>query len=264
MSKSASFRAIILVILAVGAFLGAAHAERLVVDPDAPALAHYGAAALLYLHIGGGTIGLLTGITAVLVEKGAFVHRTAGKLFFVSMFIAYLVGAGVAPFLETGQRPNFVAGVLALYLLITGVRAARENTQQVDRGTWIGLIIAASITLLGVGFMITGFQSPSGTVDGSPPQAFYLFTIAGLFAVYGELNIVLRRVLTETDRIIRHLWRMCVSFFIASGSLFFGQPQVFSDAFNASLGPAILSFLPLIFLAIWLVRARLGYFRQAT
>ena len=43
------------------------------------------------------------------------------------MFVTYLIGAGVAPFLETGQRPNFVAGVLALYLLTSGVMAAMRR-----------------------------------------------------------------------------------------------------------------------------------------
>ena len=84
----------------------AAYAVKLEVSPDAPGWAHFGASILLYLHIGGGIVGLLAGATAAAARKGAVVHRTAGKIFLVSMFIAYLIGAGVAPFLAEGQRPN--------------------------------------------------------------------------------------------------------------------------------------------------------------
>lgn len=37
-------------------------------------------------------------------------------------------------------------------------------------------------------------------------------------AVFGDLSLVLRKTLSRTHRIARHLWRMCLSFFIAAGS----------------------------------------------
>ncbi|MEL6686012.1 MAG: hypothetical protein AAFP97_00145, partial [Pseudomonadota bacterium] len=99
-----------------------AYAERLVIAEEAPVWAHWGAAALLYAHIGGGTIGLISGVLALATRKGSKLHRQMGLIFFVSMAVTYLVGGGVAPFLIEGQRPNFVAAVLALYLLISGVQ----------------------------------------------------------------------------------------------------------------------------------------------
>jgi hypothetical protein len=57
-------------------------------------------------------------------------------------------------------------------------------------------------------------------------------------------------------RIVRHLWRMCFGLFIATGSFFIGQQQVF-PAFlrktNVLFVPAI---LPLILLIFWLFRVR--------
>jgi hypothetical protein len=57
-------------------------------------------------------------------------------------------------------------------------------------------------------------------------------------------------------RIVRHLWRMCFGLFIATGSLFLGQQQVF-PAFlrktNVLFVPALLPLLSLIF---WLFRVR--------
>ena len=104
--------------------------------------------------------------------------------------------------------------------------------------------------------MRMGAASPTGTVDGSPPQAFILFAVAGSAAAAGELNVILRRGLSGAARIARHLWRMCFSWFIAAGSLFLGQPQVFPDWFNASPLPVLLAFTPLIAMVTWLIIVR--------
>jgi hypothetical protein len=172
------------------------------------------------------------------------------------MVVAYLIGAGVAPFLAEGQRPNFVAGVLALYLLITGWRTARRRDIEAGRAEILGLMIAITITGLGLYFMYLGAKSPTGTVDGSPPQAFFVFALAGSAAAAGDLNLILRRRISGAARIARHLWRMCFSLFIASGSLFLGQPQVFPDWFNATPMPFLFAFGPLAAMAIWLTLVR--------
>lgn len=228
-------------------------AETLKVDGDAPSWQHMGAALLLYLHIGGGTLGLVSGTVAVLSPKGRPVHRAAGKVFFISMFIAYAVGAGVAPFLETGQRPNFVAGVLALYLLVTAWLAATRRDPVVGAIEYGGLAIALSVVVAGTYFMLQGMSNPSGTIDDSPPQAFVLFIVTGLLAAGGELHVILRRKITGVSRISRHLWRMCLSLFIASGSFFLGQQQILPEAVRGTLwqfGPLI---FPLAAAVLWLV-----------
>ena len=249
--------AIILLVCVIFLFPQSSHAETLQVPPGAPGWMHFGAAILLYTHIIGGTAGIATGIVASFSRKGAPLHRASGKIFLIAMFLTYLVGAGVAPFLEQGQRPNFVAGILALYLLLTGVSTARHNPVISGASKWLGLCIALGITAMGVTFMIMGANSESGTVDGAPPQAFLLFIIAGSVAVLGEANVLWRGQLVGTARTSRHLWRMCFSFFIATGSLFFGQPQVFPDWFNASPLPFLIGFLPLFVLFFWQARTNL-------
>ena len=66
---------------------------------------------------------------------------------------------------------------------------------------------------------------------------FAIFVIAGLAALCGEINTLIKKTLSPLARQRRHLWRMCASFFIASGSFFLGQPQVFPTWFNDSLLP---------------------------
>ena len=252
------------VLFAVAAVLlpQGALADNLEAAPGDPAWMHLGANALLWAHIAGGAIGMVTGVVALASRKGQKVHRAAGSVFFLAMFMAYAIGAGVAPFLETGQRPNVVAGVMALYLLVSGALAARRREVKAGAPEVIGLIIALSITAAGVIFMHIGAASPSGTVDGSPPQAFFLFTIAGAFAAAGELHVLLRKTLSNTSRIARHLWRMCFSLFIASGSFFLGQQQVFPEAFRDSVLLYVVALSPLPDMLFWLGKVRFDDWRR--
>ena len=254
---------IALVLIAVFALTPSlALAENLEARPGDPAWMHLGANTLLWAHIAGGAIGMVTGVIALAARKGQRVHRAAGSVFVVAMFTAYAIGAGVAPFLDTGQRPNFVAGVMALYLLVSGALAARRRDATAGAPEVIGLVIALSITAAGVIFMQMGAASPSGTVDGSPPQAFFLFTIAGAFAAAGELHVLLRKTLSNTSRIARHLWRMCFSLFIASGSFFLGQQQVFPEALRDSVLLYAIALSPLPVMLFWLGKVRFDDWRR--
>ncbi len=255
-----------LVLVATASLLLAspAHADNLQAGPDAPLWARLGADALLWLHIGGGALGLLTGVLALAARKGGKLHRAIGLAFVAAMAVTYAIGAGVAPFLEDGQRPNFVAGVMALYLLVTGWMAARSRSVIAGPAAVAGLVFALLLMGAGLTFMYMGANSPTGTVDGSPPPAFFLFAISGAFAAAGEIHVLVRRQLTGVARIARHLWRMCFSLFIASGSFFLGQMQVLPEAMRESAAPYILALAPLAAMAFWLARVRIaGWFRKA-
>ncbi len=251
-------RAPVLALLALPLLASVSHADNLQARPGDPLWMHIGADALLYAYIGGGALGLLAGTVAIAAPKGRPVHRAAGAVFFLSMLVTHAIGAGVAPFLETGQRPNFVAGLMALYLLVTGWLTARTRVEiRAGAAQYAGLAFALALVALGATFAWMGAQSETGTVDGSPPQAFFLFMIAGTFAAAGELHVILRKAIRGVARTARHLWRMCFSMFIASGSLFFGQPQVFPQWFHDTTLPVWLGFAPVFAMIIWLVIVRI-------
>ncbi|WP_419252784.1 hypothetical protein ACN2C6_14570 [Caulobacter sp. ErkDOM-YI] len=253
---------LVLFVIAAALLPSIALADNLQAGPGDPAWMHLGANALLWAHIAGGAIGMVTGVVALASRKGQSVHRAAGSVFFLAMFTAYAIGAGVAPFLDTGQRPNFVAGVLALYLLVSGTMAARQREVKAGVPEVIGLVVALTITAAGVIFMRMGAASPSGTVDGSPPPAFFLFTIAGAFAAAGELHVLVRKQLSRVSRIARHLWRMCFSLFIASGSFFLGQQQVFPEALQDSALLYVLALAPLPIMLFWLGKVHFDDWRR--
>ncbi len=242
----------ILVFAGLTPLLGA----QLEVDADAPLWMRLGADALLYMHIGGGALGLVSGVIAMLARKGRRLHLIAGRVFFFAMFVSYLIGAGVAPFIEHGQRPNFVAGILALYLLATAWLAARRRNPIVGPVEYIGLAVALFVVAAGSWFMFEGLSDPSGTVDGSPPQAFVLFIVVGTCAAIGDVRVIIRRKISGALRVSRHLWRMCMSFFIAAGSFFFGQEQALPSAMVGTIWQYLPVLFPLIFMIAWLTLQR--------
>jgi hypothetical protein len=178
-------------------------------------------------------------------------------VFFWVMLVCYIVAAGVAPFLDDGQRPNTIAGVMALYLLLSGRAAARKPEIKAGIFQVAGLVVALTIAVAGALFMKMGAESPTGTIDGSPPEAFVVFMAAGLFAAAGEIHVLVRKALSGPARIARHLWRMCFSLFIASGSFFLGQIQVMPQWMRESAIPYVAALAPLAAMLMWLVLVRI-------
>lgn len=83
-------------VLLVGSLAApASRAATLPVAPDTPIWMHVGAEVLLWLHIGGGAAGIVTGFLALASRKGGRIHRTAGKVFFGGMLVCYLIAAGI-------------------------------------------------------------------------------------------------------------------------------------------------------------------------
>jgi hypothetical protein len=70
--------------------------------------------------------------------------------------------------------------------------------------------------------------------------------------------MLMRGGISGTPRIARHLWRMCFGLFIATGSFFLGQQQVFPLPIRKRYILAPLAILPLVLLIYWLVRVRIN------
>ena len=211
------------------------------IAPDSHVLVHAAAAAVLYLHIGAGTVGLLAGAAAFVFRKGSRGHRQAGNVFVVAMLVMSAIGATVAPFLPTPERASVIAGVLTFYLVLSSWSAVRRKPGQI--GVFDYGMLLTSLSVVGVSAYLMGLaaQSPTGKLDGQPAAAFVMFIIIGCLAALGDLRLILARGVSGAVRLARHLWRMTVAFFIAANALFLGQPQVFPKALQGWLFlPALL------------------------
>jgi uncharacterized membrane protein len=221
-----------------------------------------GADILLVLHIGGGAVAMVAGAVALFTRKGETVHRVAGTVFFLGMLTCAGIGAVVSPFLHEGQRPNTVAGFLTFYLVLTAWTAVRRQ-QGLDRFAVTGLLVALGSAIAGVVFALEAQASPTGTIDNSPPQAFALFIIVGSIAAGTDLKVILRGGISGAPRIARHLWRMCLGLFIATGSFFLGQPQALPSFLRGSALVFVPVLVPLVMMVFWLIRVRLTRWANA-
>jgi len=205
----------------------------------------------LFMHIAGGSVGLVSGFTAVLARKGETVHRVAGTLFFVGM-LAMGAFASVIAGLK-GQTGNLVGGVSTVYFVATAWMTVKRPEGVTGKFEVFACLFAATIAALSIW---KGLQ-PGVDANGLPNMISAVFGSIVAIGALGDLKVILQRGIAGAGRISRHLWRMCWALFIASGSFFLSQMEI---VFPGTTGPWIwiAAFAPFAFLLFWIVRVRIG------
>lgn len=211
---------------------------------------------VLLLHISAGMIGMFSGAAALIFRKGSPRHALAGQIFVMSM----LTMAATAVYLAVikHQSDNVGGGILTFYLIGTAWLTARRKDGETSRLDWFAMLVPAA---LGILIWLSGIRMLQA---GSPQGGFrlgmalFMGTVM-LLAAAGDLRMILRGGVFGLQRIVRHLWRMCLGLFIASGSFFLGQgSKIFPSIFRDSPGMLIPAFLPLVLLVFWVFRVRLS------
>jgi len=111
-------------------------------------------------------------------------------------------------------------------------------------------------------------ESLSGLSASKPPRAqqdqkiyvpapiYFVLCSAGLLSAAGDLRMRWRGGLYGRQRILRHLWRMCFAWFIASGSVFLARPHLFPAILRETYALVFLGVLPLLLMIFWWVHLR--------
>ncbi|HEY0649878.1 hypothetical protein [Phenylobacterium sp.] len=216
---------------------------------DAPWIAHAAAATALVLHIGGGSLAIASGYVAMAAKKGGRAHRLAGKVFFGAMLAMTGVAAITAPMLTEAQWVNTPAAIFTLYLTLTAWLTARRRPGEVGRAEVGLVVIPVGMALVGLYLAVRS----GGAGEFGPVYAF-----AGISALAALRDVAMLRAggIAGVARTARHLWRMSLAFFVATGSYFFGQPNFQPDWLRGSPLAMILGLAPLALMAFWLVRVR--------
>lgn len=211
---------------------------------------------MVYFHIAGGAIGILSGFVAGALKKGTRRHAMAGRVFTISMLSMSTSAIYIALSDPEGAVINVLMGTLTFYLVATSWWTARQRTGEAglfDAGAWlVGLAAAAGLLYFGVEAAV----SASGARDGIPARIYLIFGSVALLAVVGDLLRIRRGNLAGAPRLARHLWRMAAALFIAVTSFFLGQPQVFPVALRESGLLGLPPLLVVLFLVFWLARVR--------
>jgi hypothetical protein len=203
---------------------------------------------LMWAHIAGGSLALLSGAVAVAAHKGGPLHARAGTWFVVSMLVLGVTATILAPFKE--EADSGLGGILTCYFVATAWMTARRREGRAGRSE----ILACAVALLAAAAVASAGIAGATTPAGRGP----VFALAAICLLAGllDLNAILRAKLTPAQRISRHLWRMCFAFFIATGSFFLGQQDVMPEAIRGSRVLFVLAFAPFAVMAFCLVRLR--------
>lgn len=210
---------------------------------------------ILALHILSGTIGCLSGFVAVFLRKGSSRHSLVGRVFVVSMLVLGASGAYLA--ILKSQPGNVLGGTLTCYLVATAWITAKR-TPGVSPGLfdWAALVVAATVTAIEITLAVQALNSPNGLRYGYSAGPYLMLGTVGLLAVTGDIRMLVRGNISGTARIARHLWRMCFAFFVAAGSIFLARQHLFPVFMRRTGILLLLSFMPLILMAFWLIRVR--------
>ena len=216
---------------------------------------------LLPVHIIAGSIAIIAGFISVFSVKGLKLHRKSGMVFVYSMVVLALSGAVIATLKH--QPPNIIGGILAFYMVTTAFLTVRPHD---ERSRWIdlgALVVGTAVGAAAIKIGLDALNSPSGTMNGVPSVMMFLFGTVALLAALGDVRMMRAGGLQGAQRIARHLWRMCFSLFIASGSFFLGQAKVIPKPIRILPLLAIAALLPLVLMLYWLARVRFTkWYRQ--
>lgn len=214
---------------------------------------------LIVFHICAGTLALLSGAVAMSLRKGSRRHGLAGDVFVISMLGLAASGAtvGLIKYYSTNsqaQLANFFIGILTFYLVATAWWSARRTDGGTGIFDWAGLLAALSV---GAALVISGLEAAyghTGLKQDFPAAPYFIFGSVALLSAGGDIRMLAHGGVSGAKRIVRHLWRMSVAFFIAAASFFLGQQKVMPANIRGSKLLLVPPLLILIVLIYWLCR----------
>jgi hypothetical protein len=120
----------------------------------------------------------------------------------------------------------------------------------------------------GTGSLIFGWQAAHRATglkaeDSAP---LYVFGSVALLSAAGDTRMLIRGGVSGAQRLVRHLWRMCVALFIAAGSFFLGtasdpvlrrtglRATLFTPAIRQTHLPEVPVLIIVIMTIFWLCR----------
>jgi hypothetical protein len=217
---------------------------------------------VLIIHIIGGFVAVLAGFTALFARKGARLHRKSGAIFVVAMLIM-AAGGAYAAYVKS-QTFNVFAGSITFYLVATGALTVQRKEKETGKADYAFLLIALATGITSLS-MATSRVASKGAGSATP---YFIFATIALLCSAGDVRMLIRGGLSGAQRMLRHVWRMCFSLFIAAGSFFLGtasdpafkkaglRARLFTHAIRQTHLPEIPIYILIALTIFWLIRVR--------
>src|SRR5262249_15359840 len=227
------------------------------------------ASPMLVVHVCVGTLALFSGAAAMSFRKGSRWHRAAGNVFVVSMLVLAVAAVYLAALKH--ESGNVSGGILTFYLILTAWLTARRRDGKTSGYDWALLSIPLVLGSLTIISGVTKLRTAGPPSDGVTVGMHFFIGTVMLLACAGDIRMLARGGIFGSQRLARHLWRMCFGFFIATGSFFLGpanRPLRFLSAiglrqqvFRTLLRQEVLLFLtilPLLLMIFWIIPVNLS------
>lgn len=206
---------------------------------------------VLIIHVASGVLAIACGFVALFAKKGSWIHRKAGTIFLLSM-VVMAAGASFLGYNAPEQDLNdVIGGLLIIYLVTTAWMAIRRKDRQYGHFEIGAFVVAAVGTIVSIIITIKSVENGTAIFGGIPSYIFSSFM--GLAAIL-DLRLILIKGLVGKQRVARHVWRMCLSMFIATGSFFLGQMHLFPQALQRIEIVSLPVLLVVILLIFWMIR----------
>jgi uncharacterized membrane protein len=173
---------------------------------------------LLWFHILGGSIALLTGPVPMLARKGGALHRKAGRVFWIAIACGSVSAAILAIIIR--DRLLLTIAVLTAFLIFSGLRALRFRRG--DRPDWKDQGSCAALAGFGIWLLWTSARPTD---------------VTGIFFGLGSLALVARKFILlhsrRPDWLLAHIAGMggayvaTVTAFVVVNLSFLPEPVIF-------------------------------------
>lgn len=201
----------------------------------------------LWLHITGGSIGLLTGLVNILRFKGDLVHKQIGRLFFIAMLMT-----GFSSLVLASIHTSYflwMVGVFTLYMVFSGKRYLMHKNQyqrheMLADWTISILMLIAGVVFLGMGVFALVSANSFGWV-------FVVFGTLGLLFVRRDFNHYRNKSTSKNQWLMGHLQRMVGSFIAALTAFLVVNAEHFPDRIPSFVYWLIPTFLLTPLIVFW-------------
>jgi hypothetical protein len=214
---------------------------------------------MLVVHIAGGAVAVLAGLTALVVRKGSRLHRRSGDVFTIAMLFMAAGGAYIA--WRKSQPFNVFAGTFTFYLVATAALVVLRKPKQNGRVEFVLLLVALAAGFTALAFAFRAHTK--GDVIG-----YSIFAVISLLSASGDIRMLIRGGVSGVQRLVRHIWRMGFALFIAAGSLFLGtasdpvlrrtglRATIFTKEIRATHLPQVPVIIIVVLTIFWIFRIR--------
>ncbi len=181
-------------------------------------------------------------------------------IFVIAMVTMSTTGAGIG--LAKEQWGNVLGGGMALYFVVTALTTVRPAPRWVDIAA---MLLAVTVGLLGLSSAFDTLSQGKSSKDGVPVAMSIIMGSIPLLAAFGDFRVLRNGGIQGSQRLVRHLWRMNLSLWIAAGSFFTIRKRVamvvpdFTPdillSFPVRLVPVLIPLLAILYW-VWRIRFR--------